>query len=186
MQQAAIRQPAPEPEGADLRELFLAHHRQVYRAAWRITGNAQDAEDVLQTVFLKLLRRDARSLDPTGVAAYLRLAGVNAALDLLRSRRSARAAGLRDVADDVDVRSDAPDPEASEHERRMRAALRRSIAALPPDTARLVALRYLEGYDNREIARMLGRTRASIAVTLHRARRKIQKDLAPLRAGDRT
>jgi RNA polymerase sigma-70 factor (ECF subfamily) len=186
VQQAAIRTTRKDHPAGDLREIFLAHHRQVYRAAWRITGNAGDAEDVLQTVFLKLLRKDARTLDPQGLAAYLRIAAVNTALDLLRSRRAARSAGLRPAEpEEIEVPSGAPGPEAEQRERELREALRLSMASLGPTAARIVALRFLEGYDNREIARLLGQTRASVAVTLHRARRKIQNDLGPLWAGER-
>ena len=42
--------------GTDLEQIFLEHKDLVFRAAYRITGNAGDAEDVLQTVFLRLLR----------------------------------------------------------------------------------------------------------------------------------
>lgn len=42
----------------EVERLFRAHHGLVFRTAYRITGNATDAEDVLQTVFLRLMRRD--------------------------------------------------------------------------------------------------------------------------------
>src|SRR4030042_683880 len=73
-----------DPDAARGR-LFEEHHSLVYRAAYRITGSASDAEDVLQTVFVRLTRSgDAERLD--NPAAYLRRAAVNAALDLLRRR----------------------------------------------------------------------------------------------------
>ena len=63
--------------------LFREHHGAVYRAAYRITGNAMDAEDVLQTVFTRLLRRERqRPFRERG--SYLHRAAVNAALDLMR------------------------------------------------------------------------------------------------------
>jgi len=56
--QAAVYDSPPltSPPGT-LETLFREHHGAVYRAAYRITGNAMDAEDVLQTVFTRLLRR---------------------------------------------------------------------------------------------------------------------------------
>ena len=51
--------PLPPPS-ADLERIFQAHHSQVFGTAYRVTGSAQDAEDVLQTVFLRLLRRQRR------------------------------------------------------------------------------------------------------------------------------
>ena len=54
---AAPMDPAKLPE-AELERIFREHHAMVFRAAYRITGNADDAEDVLQTVFLRMIKRD--------------------------------------------------------------------------------------------------------------------------------
>src|SRR5579862_4855281 len=86
----AARVPAGEPP-ADLGAIFEQHHGAVYRAAYRITGNSMDAEDVLQTVFTRLLRRDGTLDLSQSAASYLHRAAVNASLDLLRSRRRARS-----------------------------------------------------------------------------------------------
>src|SRR5271168_4652610 len=72
----------------ELEQAFQAHNGLVFRTAYRITGNAGDAEDVLQTVFLRMLRR-GRSADPLeNPESYLRRAAINAALDVIRSRQA--------------------------------------------------------------------------------------------------
>src|SRR5262245_8733963 len=86
--------PAPmesaSPNTADLERVFRENHAMVFRAAYRITGNAGDAEDVLQTVFLRMLKRD-RDADTVGnMPSFLHRAAVNAALDLVRSRANIR------------------------------------------------------------------------------------------------
>ena len=63
--------------------LYQRHYGAVFRAALRVTGNPADAEDVLQTVFLRVLARGADDALP---AAYFRRAAVNAAVDVLRRR----------------------------------------------------------------------------------------------------
>jgi RNA polymerase sigma factor (sigma-70 family) len=74
----------------ELERAFRAHHSLVFRTAYRITGNPGDAEDVLQTVFLRLLRR-SRTADPLeNCESYLRQAAINAALDVIRSRQADR------------------------------------------------------------------------------------------------
>ncbi len=70
----------------ELEKAFLKHHEMVYRAAFRITGNASDAEDVLQTLFLRLLRREWAPDYQHGWPAYLHRAAVNVALDIVRTR----------------------------------------------------------------------------------------------------
>ncbi|MDP9169301.1 MAG: hypothetical protein M3N54_01675, partial [Acidobacteriota bacterium] len=73
-----------------LERAFEAHHSLVFRAAYRVTGNAADAEDVLQTVFLRLAGREAGADSVENIESYLRRAAVNASLNLLeqRSRRN--------------------------------------------------------------------------------------------------
>jgi DNA-directed RNA polymerase specialized sigma24 family protein len=63
---AAPQEPV-QPSAADLERAFREHHALVFRAAYRVTGNAGDAEDVLQTVFLRLLKRDPGA-EPVGTA----------------------------------------------------------------------------------------------------------------------
>ncbi len=66
-----------------LDQMYEAHHGMVFRTAYRITGNAADAEDVLQTVFLRVVRRNPDMDNPE---SYLRRSAVNAALDVVRAR----------------------------------------------------------------------------------------------------
>src|SRR5437588_12816905 len=80
-----------EPAGMsvkDLEQIFREHHGLVFRTAYRITGNAGDAEDVLQTVFLRLLRRGPNTEALDNPESYLRRAAINAALDVIRSRQA--------------------------------------------------------------------------------------------------
>jgi RNA polymerase sigma-70 factor (ECF subfamily) len=179
VQTAAVNETASnEPSG--LESVFLEHQRRVFRAAFRITGNAQDAEDVLQTVFLRLARQgDATSF--TNPASYLYRAAVNAALDLLRTRRERSNVALEEAHGAPDRPAKRPDQVHEAEE--LRAWLRQAMAALPPRAAEVFALHHLEGLENREIARALGLSRVSVAVTLHRARRRLQREFAAMRKG---
>jgi RNA polymerase sigma-70 factor (ECF subfamily) len=120
----------------------------------------------LQTIFLRLLR----SQNPQAVKdqeSYLRRAAVNASLDLIRSRREDRDLVL------VELPSEVRDPDAGE----LRAALRRALGRLDPRSAEVFALRFFEGLSNQAIGRLLGMSRVLVAVTVHRARRQLQRDL---------
>jgi RNA polymerase sigma-70 factor (ECF subfamily) len=85
---------APIPNaGVGLEEAFAAYHARVFRTAWRVTGSAADTEDVLQTVFLRLLRQGRDPASIGNLENYLARAAVNAALDLVRSRIAAGPLG---------------------------------------------------------------------------------------------
>ena len=182
--EATAEREIPARPAADLEKLFRDHNALVFRAAYRITGSATDAEDVLQTVFLRLIAKGVESLDPAYVDRYLHRAAVNGALDLLRSRQSGRSVPLEDVeAVLVDDPVRAPDRVHASGE--IRQWLRRTIARLSPRGAEIFALRYLEGKDNAEIAEIVGTTPSTIAVTLHRTRERIQKEFLAFLGGNR-
>ena len=69
---------APIAIPSELEQTFRSHHGMVFRTAFRITGNAADAEDVLQTVFVRLLRRTSESDAMENEESYLRRAAINA------------------------------------------------------------------------------------------------------------
>ncbi|HUO86098.1 MAG TPA: sigma-70 family RNA polymerase sigma factor [Thermoanaerobaculia bacterium] len=161
-----------------LEELFREHHQTVYRAAYRITGSASDAEDVLQAVFLRLLRReDGVEVERRGAAGYLYRAAVNAAYDQLRHRRRWSAVDVEAMQETLE---DAGEPGPERHQRGREAGeqLRRCLAALNPRHAEIFALRYFEGLGNKEISRLLGISQTTIAVTLHRVRGRLADELA--------
>lgn len=178
--QAAVYDSPPltSPPGT-LETLFREHHGAVYRAAYRVTGNAMDAEDVLQTVFTRLLRREEQPDLSENAGSYLHRAAVNAALDLMRRRKRARKVDLEEVGDTL-VDHQEPGPERAQGSREIKSRLRAAMARLSPRQAEIFTLRYLEGLGNLEIARMLGASQTSIAVLLHRARHRLQKELGSL------
>ena len=138
----------------------------MFRTAYRITGNAADAEDVLQAIFLRLLGRGQQSDPIENVESYLRRSAINAALDVVRQRQDARNISLVGQ-ESLPARTPAD----------VREGLRRALAALNPRSAEIFALRFFEGHTNPEIARMLGMSQVHVAVLLHRTRKQLQKEI---------
>lgn len=167
--------PLPRPPEA-LEAVFAQHHAAVFRAAHRITGNAADAEDVLQTVFLRLLRREETLVLGEQAGSYLHRAAVNAAIDLLRARQRNRSVDVDEMKDQL-VDESPDEPERQRSNRELKSRLRSALARLSPNQAEIFALRYLEGMGNREISSLLGSSQTAIAVILHRARHRLQKEL---------
>lgn len=178
VQAAAYNRPLNNAPGS-LENLFREHHGAVYRAAYRITGNAMDAEDVLQTVFTRLLRREEQPDLSESAGSYLHRAAVNAALDLMRRRKRARSVDLDEVGEQL-VDTKEPGPERSRGSQELKARLREAMSRLSPRQAEIFTLRYIEGLGNLEISKMLGASQTSIAVLLHRARHRLQKELGSL------
>lgn len=173
---AATLEPAPTPLD-ELKDIFEQHHRQVLHAAYRVTGNASDAEDIMQTVFLKLLKRYDKVDLSQGAGGYLHRAAVNAALDLVRSKRVTSSVPIS--TEETSVMADTtPDPERRQASSELRHHLRSALGALSPRAAEVFVLRHFEGLGNREIADMLDTSPSVVAVTLHRATRRLRSALA--------
>jgi RNA polymerase sigma-70 factor (ECF subfamily) len=157
-----------------LSQLFREHYRRVLSAAYRITGSMADAEDIAQTVFLRIASVDSPPSSSTG--SYLYRAAINGALDLLRHRKAAPASPLEDAAG---IASSAPgsSPEAEASSRELGNLLRVAVSELAPRGAEMFILRYVEELSNREIAALMGTSQAVVAVTLHNVRSKLKKRL---------
>jgi len=158
---AAVPSAAGEALANDFEELFRAHYELVYRTAYSVTGNRPDAEDVLQTIFLRLLRRLPPDFDrnPKG---YLYRAAINLSLNIIRTRRR------QAPADDLDRLPAPVDPGPMPADDPIRRALLDAIAQLKPRAVEILILHYEHDYSDAQIAHMLGTSRGTIAVTLYR------------------
>jgi len=163
---AILQRKNARPLPADFEQLFQEHHGLVYRAAYRITGNAQDAEDVLQTLFLRLLHR-GRPLDlnanPKG---YLHRGAVNVALDIVRARRRTLSS--------EDSPAETPGSPATG---RIQEMVAQALSELSPKLAEMFVLKHVEGYENSEIAELIGTSHGAVAVMLFRARVRLRKSI---------
>ena len=164
----------------ELGQMFQAHHGLVFRTAYRVTGNAADAEDVLQTVFLRMLRRDQRARALENQESYFRRAAINVSLDVVRAGKDSRSVPLDEVAPEAlsEKRQEAENCE-------LRDMLRRALARLNRREAEIFAMRFFEDMSNQEIAKLLGISQIHVAVILHRTRARLQKEVRSYQ-GDRS
>jgi RNA polymerase sigma-70 factor (ECF subfamily) len=152
---------------AGFAELYERHYEAVFRAALRVTGRPADAEDVLQTVFLRVLARGGDVEDVGQPAAYFRRAAVNAAVDVLRRRELHAESAYDDLAPHAAVQ-----PPMLLKER-----LRRAIATVDSDDASLFLLRHVEGLSIEELAGMFRIEKNNVTVRLHRIRLRLQAEM---------
>lgn len=165
----------------ELETLFREHHDRVFRAAYRITGSVVDAEDVLQTVFLRLSRRANVNLEPSP-GSYLHRAAINASLDLMRQRGRNESISIEDVAPILKSNSTL-NPESQRASGELRARIRQAISKLGEKSAEMFVLKYFEGYNNNEIAEHMGTSAMVVGVLLHRARTRVKKEIGDLLEG---
>jgi RNA polymerase sigma-70 factor (ECF subfamily) len=155
------------PVLASFAGLYERHYEAVFRTALRVTGRPADAEDVLQTVFVRLLSGTEHDEAARRPAAYFRRAAVNAAVDLLR-RRAVRAETAYD---------DTAPHAAVESGLLLKEQLRRAIATLDSEDATLFVLRFVEGLSNQELADVFQLEKNNVAVRLHRIRLRLQAEM---------
>jgi RNA polymerase sigma-70 factor (ECF subfamily) len=148
--------------------IFKEHSRMVYRTAYGVTGRHEDAEDVLQTIFLELIRREFPPDLGKNPEAYLYRAAVNSSLNTIRRRR-------REVLVDDPEHLETPAPSDSVNSELHHRRLYEAIAELKPEAAQIVILRYMHNKSDTEIARMLGVSRGAIALKLYRSRARLKK-----------
>ena len=174
MPAAAVRQDEALPE--DLEQLFQEHSRLVYRTAFLITGSRHDAEDILQSIFVKLLQRGLPSDVRLNPARYLHRAAANLSLNVLRNRKRRR------LVDDVELH-EIPATQGDEHdgarEREEYEQLTEAMSHLKPRALEILLLYYKHGDSTAQIAERLGTSPSTIAVTLFRIRARLRRLLRP-------
>jgi RNA polymerase sigma-70 factor (ECF subfamily) len=153
-----------ERPGLDFEAIFREYSPMIYRTAYAVTGSRDDADDVLQTIFLRLIRREGPPDLRINPKAYLHRAAVNMSLDVIRARTRYASS---DNLDYVEARGTLPAKHSLE--------LSDILPKLDPEAAQILVLRYIHDYSDAEIAKMLGTSRAAIALRLFRLRRRLKK-----------
>jgi len=168
-------------------ELVRRHQGRVYAVAYRMTSNREDALDVTQEVFIKSYRRISMWQPTGGFVPWLLRLTTNQSIDHLRRRRRRRHETLDGVPGHGPGRIETePAKGGTEHDVRANeigARVQAALDVLSPAQRSVFVLRHYQGLQLAEIAPILGCTVGSVKVHLFRALKKLQKELADLRAG---
>jgi RNA polymerase sigma factor (sigma-70 family) len=168
----------PPPAVPWIEEIFREYYQLVYRTARVVTGNSDDAQDVLQTIFLRLQRQGVppNFKEPK---AYFYRAAVKTSLNVLRSRRR------HVLTADSDFFETRAQSGSSGIDVLLRTQLYQAIDSLSPRTVEILLLRYVEDLTEPQIAKMLGISRGTVAVTLFRALARLRKLLRTSLSGEK-
>lgn len=165
------------------RRLVERHSRNVFRLAFRMTGNEHDAEDVVQDAFIKAYRRLDQFESRANFGTWLHRIAANCSYDLLRSRQRRSETSLEAEADEGDARA-LPSREVSPDRLALSADVRtrveRAMARLSPLERAAFVLRHHQGLSIREIGAALGLDTSATKHSIFRAVRKLRVALEPI------
>jgi RNA polymerase sigma-70 factor (ECF subfamily) len=176
-ERAAIEQ-ARAGDGEAFRVLVEQHSRAVFRLAYRMTGNQQDAEDMVQETFLRAYRQIGRFDSRSTFSTWLCRIATNCSLDLLRTRQRRRefdgAAAPSPVADE-------PAPDRLVLSQQVQQKVAAALAELSPAERAAFVLRHFEGVSIGEISQVLGRPNGATRHSVFRAVQKLRRALECVR-----
>jgi RNA polymerase sigma-70 factor, ECF subfamily len=163
-------------------ELYERHRLRIYRSAFRILRNEQDAEDAVQQSFQRAFTNLYRFRGDSAFATWVTRIAINEALMMLRRRRVTTPL-FETNNDDVNSSSpielpdNRPTPEQAFAEKESRAVVSHAISRLRKNLRTVALLRELKGLSNAETARRLGLTVTAVKARTFHARRHLRKHL---------
>lgn len=160
-------------------ELVRATYADAYTLAYRLTGNEEDARDVVQEAYLRAFKGAHRFRGDALFSTWLYRIVANCAATALTHRRRTCHDELNDDSPFFDDRPEA-DPMAMAEASNLRDRINVAMAKLPWRLRYVVLLRDVYDWPHAAIASQLGITEAAAKVRLHRARRKLREQLFPI------
>lgn len=153
-------------------ELYRQHSGRLYNLAFRMTGSAEEAEDLLQDVFLHAHRKLGSFRGESSLGTWLYRLGMNQCLDYLRGRQVKMGRATDSLDDDAAAEPAARAPAVPTAISRL--DLDRAIAKLPEGCRAVFLLHDVEGFDHGEVAAVLGISEGTSKSQVHKARVKLR------------
>ncbi len=155
-------------------ELARSHDRFLYSLAFRLSGNHQDAQDIVQEVLLRV-RRGLRTYEPGNLEGWLSRITTNVFLDRVRKQNRRPTVPLPDEPDRVIAGS--PDLETEMASRDLPDDLQALLLTLPPDYRVAVVLKDVLSFSYEEIAELVGVPIGTVRSRIHRGRGRLREAL---------
>ena len=177
-QEAAVIQAVLDGEVNAYEAVVKEYEKNVYNLALRMTGNSEDAADMAQEAFIKAYNSLTAFRGDSKFSVWLYRIVSNVCLDFLRSRSRKQTVSLSTENDDgeeveLDIADETHSPEQLLDRSLTRDAVRRGLAALPPDHREILLLREIQGLSYEEIADVLGLEAGTVKSRIFRARKKL-------------
>jgi RNA polymerase sigma-70 factor, ECF subfamily len=166
------------------RLLVEQHSRVIFRLAFRMTGNEQDAEDVVQETFMRAYKRLSDYEARASFSTWLYRIASNYALDLIRSRRRHEDKRERGTSEDRDILQTIPEgspgPDRLAFGGQVKDHVNAALDELTAQERTAFVLRHFEGLSIEEIGRTLGTGTNATKHSIFRAVQKLRRSLEPL------
>ena len=177
-QEAAVIQAVLDGDVNAYEALVKEYEKNEYNLALRMTGNSEDAADMAQEAFIKAYNSLTAFRGDSKFSVWLYRIVSNVCLDFLRSRSRKQTVSLSTENDDgeeveLDIADETHSPEQLLDRSLTRDAVRRGLAALPPDHREILLLREIQGLSYEEIADVLGLEAGTVKSRIFRARKKL-------------
>lgn len=182
MQDDALIRRAAAQDAAAFERLMLLHQKAVYNICWRMAGNAEDALDLSQEVFLKLWRTLPQYQFDAAFSTWLYRLTQNVCIDFLRRQKRRQHVSLtfsddEDEGTELSVPDPAPLPEEQVIFHEKQEAVRRAMNALPVDFREVLELRVVRQLPYEQIAQIMDLPVGTVKSRLARARLQLKKRL---------
>ena len=181
---AAAVAKAREGDQDAFRALVERHSVRLFQLAYRMTGNEQDAEDIVQETFLRAYKQLGRFESRAGFGTWLHRIAANCSLDLLRkqTRRGEheRASEFTGQEATGAIQSDAPAPDQQAFHGEVRHKVESALQELTPMERTAFVLRHFEGRSIGEIGDALGAGPGATKQSIFRAVQKMRRALEPM------
>jgi len=170
------------------RVLVERHSQYVYRLAYRMTGNNEDAEEVVQEAFLRAYQKLQQFAGNANFATWVYRIAANYAIDRLRQRKSEDlrreqpkriAEGEPETDPLSDVKDAAPSPERLAGSAQLAAKMKEALDTLTPAERTAIVMRHWDGCGIEEIAAVLKSNTSAAKNTVFRAVQKLRLALQP-------
>ena len=158
-------------DAREFKQRFMPHYRLLYRVAYHLTGNAQDAEDLLQDLYLKLWQKRDDLPDETINDAYLATMMRNLFVDQRRLKHVDASAELKNEDGPPDERSLDRQTDAKDEVQQMEGL----ISELPERDGKIIRMHMVEDRSYEEIERETGLSQGNIRIIVMRTKKKLKQ-----------
>ena len=190
MQDDSLIRRAAAQDAAAFEQLMLLHQKPVYNICWRMAGNAEDALDLSQEVFLKAYRNIGNFDERSQFSTWIYRITANTCIDEMRKRKGRQSFSLEEELEGEEgsmqrqVADAGETPEESMLREEQKSEILQALESLSPEHKVAVILRDIKGLSYEEIAEILELTLGTVKSRISRGRNQLKQEILKLREQD--